>query len=204
MPARVETSVLARRLAAALAAPGGPRAGEHLLVAVSGGPDSTALLAALAELAPGHGLRLTAAHVDHGLRGVEGAAEADAVAALAARLGVPFVGQSVAVPAGPDLEARARRARYRALARVAAEVGAGRIGTGHTQDDQVETVLLPLLRGAGPPGPSGARSPSRGPRASCARATCWRAGPGGRPRRPPSRSRSPLDERSPTALAAGA
>ena len=146
MPARVETSVLARRLAAALAAPGGPRAGEHLLVAVSGGPDSTALLAALAELAPGRGLRLTAAHVDHGLRGVEGAAEADAVAALAARLGVPFVRQSVAVPAGPDLEARARRARYRALAQMAAEVGAGRIVTGHTQDDQVETVLLrPLL-----------------------------------------------------------
>src|SRR5947199_289960 len=161
MPARVETSVLARRLAAALAAPGGPRAGEHLLVAVSGGPDSTALLAALAELAPGHGLRLTAAHVDHGLRGVEGAAEADAVAALAARLGVPFVGQSVAVPAGPDLEARARRARYRALARVAAEVGAGRIVTGHTQDDQVETVLLRLLRGAGRRG-LGAMRPARG------------------------------------------
>ena len=161
MPARVETSVLARRLAAALAASGDPRAGEHLLVAVSGGPDSTALLAALAELAPGRGLRLTAAHVDHGLRGVEGAAEADAVAALAARLGVPFVRQSVAVPAGPDLEARARRARYRALAQMAAEVGAGRIVTGHTQDDQVETVLLRLLRGAGRRG-LGAMRPVRG------------------------------------------
>src|SRR5437899_10718946 len=161
MPARVETSVLARRLAAALAAPGGPRAGEHLLVAVSGGPDSTALLAALAQLAPGRGLGLTAAHVDHGLRGAEGAAEADAVAALATRLGVPFVRRAVTVPAGPDLEARARRARYQALARVAQEVGARRIVTGHTQDDQVETVLLRLVRGAGRRG-LGAMRPVRG------------------------------------------
>src|SRR5438132_349959 len=206
MPARVETSVLARRLAAALAAPGGPRAGEHLLVAVSGGPDSTALLAALAELAPGRGLRLTAAHVDHGLRGVEGAAEADAVAALAARLGVPFVRQSVAVPAGPDLEARARRARYRALAQMAAEAGAGgsvrrlprsrrrspaascRAGSSAARDGAWGRCTWRGCSGS-PPGASGARSPSRGPRASCARATCWCAGSGARPRRPPSRSR---------------
>jgi len=158
---RAETPVLVRRLAAALAAPGGPGAGEHLLVAVSGGPDSTALLAALAELASGRGLGLTAAHVDHGLRGAEGAAEADAVAALATRLGVPFVRRAVTVPAGPDLEARARRARYQALARVAQEVGARRIVTGHTQDDQVETVLLRLVRGAGRRG-LGAMRPVRG------------------------------------------
>jgi len=158
---RAETPVLVRRLAAALAAPGGPGAGEHLLVAVSGGPDSTALLAALAELASGRGLGLTAAHVDHGLRGAEGAAEADAVAALATRLGVPFVRCAVTVSAGPDLEARARRARYQVLARVAQEVGARRIVTGHTQDDQVETVLLRLVRGAGRRG-LGAMRPVRG------------------------------------------
>ena len=161
MRPRAETPVLVRRLAAALAAPGGPGAGEHLLVAVSGGPDSTALLAALAELASGRGLGLTAAHVDHGLRGAEGAAEADAVAALATRLGVPFVRCAVTVSAGPDLEARARRARYQALARVAQEVGARRIVTGHTQDDQVETLLLRLLRGAGRRG-LGAMRPARG------------------------------------------
>ena len=161
MRPRAETPVLVRRLAAALAAPGGPGAGEHLLVAVSGGPDSTALLAALAQLAPGRGLGLTAAHVDHGLRGAEGAAEADAVAALATRLGVPFVRCAVTVSAGPDLEARARRARYQALARVAQEVGARRIVTGHTQDDQVETVLLRLVRGAGRRG-LGAMRPVRG------------------------------------------
>ncbi len=161
MRTRAETPVLLRRLAAALAAPGGPAAGEHLLVAVSGGPDSTALLAALAELAPRRGLRLTAAHVDHGLRGAEGAAEAERVAALATRLGVPFVRRAVPVSAGPDLEARARRARYQALARLAGEVGARRIVTGHTQDDQVETLLLRLLRGAGRRG-LGAMRPARG------------------------------------------
>ncbi len=161
MRTRAETPVLVRRLAAALAAPGGPAAGEHLLVAVSGGPDSTALLAALAELAPRRGLRLTAAHVDHGLRGAEGAAEAERVAALATRLGVPFVRRAVPVSAGPDLEARARRARYQALARLAGEVGARRIVTGHTQDDQLETLLLRLLRGAGRRG-LGAMRPARG------------------------------------------
>jgi tRNA(Ile)-lysidine synthase len=158
---RAATPVLVRRLAAALDAPGGPAAREHLLVAVSGGPDSTALLAALAELAPGRGLGLTVAHVDHGLRGAEGAAEADRVAALAARLGVPFVRRAAAVPAGPDLEARARGARYQALVGLADEVGAQRIVTGHTQDDQVETLLLRLLRGAGRRGLGGMR-PVRG------------------------------------------
>jgi len=158
---RAETPVLVRRLAAALATPDGPAAGEHLLVAVSGGPDSTALLVALAELAPARGLRLTAAHVDHGLRGAEGVAEADQVAALATRLGVLFVRRAAPVPAGPDLEARARRTRYQALARLAGEVGARRIVTGHTQDDQVETLLLRLLRGAGRRG-LGAMRPARG------------------------------------------
>ena len=161
MPSRGETPVLVRHLAAALAAPGGVTGGDHLLVAVSGGPDSTALLVGLAELAPARDLRLTAACVDHGLRGAEAAREADAVAALAARLGVPFVRRAVTILPGPDLEARARRARYQALARVAAEVGARRIVTGHTQDDQVETVLLRLLRGAGRRG-LGAMRPARG------------------------------------------
>ena len=150
--------VLLQKLAAALEAPGGPVPGEHLLVAVSGGPDSTALLAALAELAPGRGLRLTAAHVDHGLRGGEGAEEAAQVAALATRLGVGFAGRTIAVGAGADLESRARRARYRALGAMAEEVGATRLVTGHTRDDQVETLLLRLLRGAGRRGLGGMRA----------------------------------------------
>jgi tRNA(Ile)-lysidine synthase len=153
--------ILLRKLAAAVDAPGGLRRGEHALVAVSGGPDSTALLAALAELAADRALRLTAAHVDHGLRGPEGAADAAAVGALAARLGAGYVARALALRPGPDLEARARAARYRALAAMASEVGATRILTAHTQDDQVETFLLRLLRGAGRRG-LGAIRPARG------------------------------------------
>jgi tRNA(Ile)-lysidine synthase len=159
--ARAGAPRLLRALDAALDAAGGPRPGEHLLVAVSGGPDSTALLAGLAELAGARRLRVTAAHVDHGLRGAESTQEGTRVAALAARLGVGFVGASVEVGHGGDLAARARRARYEALARLAAEVGATRIVTGHTRDDQAETVLLRLLRGAGRRGLGGI-SPARG------------------------------------------
>lgn len=160
--AREALPPLLRKLRAALDGPGGPRAGTHLLVAVSGGPDSTALLAGLTELCPERGVTLTAAHVDHGLRGAEGAREGEAVAALAAQLGVRFSRRAVVVEPGPGgVEARARRTRYRALARLAAEAGATRIATGHTQDDQVETVLLRLLRGAGRRGLGGMR-PVRG------------------------------------------
>ncbi|TMA53895.1 MAG: tRNA lysidine(34) synthetase TilS [Deltaproteobacteria bacterium] len=150
--------VLERKLAAALDGPAAPRAEEHLLAAVSGGPDSTALLAGLAALAPARGFRVTAAYVDHGLRGTEGAAECARVAALAGQLGVPFVSRTVAVPPGTGREARARHARYAALADMAAEVGAGRIATGHTQDDQAETLVFRLLRGAGRRGLGGMRS----------------------------------------------
>ncbi len=143
-----------RALAAALDAPGAPERGAHLLVAVSGGPDSTALLAGLAELRSRFGLRLTAAHVDHALR-AESAAEGDAVAALSARLGVSLVRRRVAIGRGADLEARARRGRYQALRAMATEVEAEWIVTGHSLDDQVETILLHLLRGAGRRGLAG-------------------------------------------------
>jgi tRNA(Ile)-lysidine synthase len=147
-------------LAAALAAPGAPGRGAHVLAAVSGGPDSTALVAALAELRASHGLVVTAAHLDHALR-AESAAEAEAVAALCARLGVPCARRRVEIRRGGDLEARARQARYRALRETAATVGAAWIATGHTLDDQAETVLLRLLRGAGRGGLGGMR-PVRG------------------------------------------
>ena len=150
-----------RKLAAALGMAGAPRAGERLLVAVSGGPDSTALLAGLAALTPARALPVTAAHVDHGLRGREGAVECARVADLARQLGVGFVSRAVVVAAGPGVEARARRARYAALGDMATEVGATRIVTGHTQDDQAETVMLRLLRGAGRRGLGGIR-PVRG------------------------------------------
>ncbi len=155
------TSPLLRILLRALDAVGGPGAGEHLVVAVSGGPDSTALLAALSDLAPARSLQLTAAHVDHGLRGHESAAEGRGVAALAAQLGVGFVSRAAVVEPGAGVEARARQLRYRALAAMARAAGATWIVTAHTLDDQAETLLLRLLRGAGRGG-LGGMSPVRG------------------------------------------
>ncbi len=117
---------------------------HDLALAVSGGADSLALLA----LACASGRHAVAYHVDHGLRSGS-AGEADVVRAVAARFGAGFVALSVTVERGPNLEARARAARYAALP-------AG-VATGHTQDDQAETVLLNLLRGAGPDGLAGMR-----------------------------------------------
>ena len=119
--------------------------GPHeLALAVSGGADSLALLA----LACAAGRHAVAYHVDHGLR-PGSADEADVVREVAARFGAGFVALRVTVERGSNLEARARAARYAALP-------AG-VATGHTQDDQAETVLLNLLRGAGPDGLAGMR-----------------------------------------------
>ena len=109
---------------------------------MSGGADSLALLA----LAVASGCRATAVHVDHGLR-PGSAAEAETVAAAAARLGAGFRAEQVQVGPGPNLEARARAARRAVLGEEAA--------TGHTMDDQAETVLLNLLRGAAADGLAG-------------------------------------------------
>ncbi len=108
---------------------------------------------ALLVLAVAAGCDVTAVHVDHGLR-PESAGEAEVVADAASRLGAGFWGERVEVEAGPNLEARAREARLRVLP-------AGAL-TGHTADDRAETVLLNLIRGAGPRGAAGiARSPRR-------------------------------------------
>lgn len=149
LPAVARRSRLLDVLAAALRAVPDWQPAEHLLVAISGGPDSTALLAGLTHLRHRFGHRVTAAHVAHALRGAESERDQAAAAALAARLGVPFEVLPAAIAPGANLEARARRARYRALAAAARRLGATRIVTGHTRDDQVETVLLRLLRGAG-------------------------------------------------------
>lgn len=134
--------------------------GERVLVACSGGPDSAALLAVLSRLSGELDLSLTAASVDHGLR-PDAALEVDVAAALAERFDVPFARLSVEVPAaGASLQAKAREERYGALRAEAARVGAARIAVGHTLDDQAETVLSRLLRGAGTRGLSGI-SPAR-------------------------------------------
>lgn len=122
-----------------------------IVCACSGGPDSTALLHVLAGLRRPLDLKLTACAVDHGLR-PEAGEEIALVRELAASLQVPFEGVSLRVANGPNLMARARDARYAALRDVAARVGATLIATGHTADDRAETVLMRMLRGAGPRG----------------------------------------------------
>lgn len=109
--------------------------GGKVRCGVSGGADSVALLI----LARAAGLDVTAIHVDHGLR-VGSAAEADVVRSIADRFGAGFESRSVVVEPGPNLEARARAARYAALP--------DGVLTGHTADDQAETVLLALIRGS--------------------------------------------------------
>jgi len=118
-----------------------------VLVATSGGPDSMALLDVLARLAPARGLRLLAHGVDHGLR-PEAGAELDLAADHARKLAVPFDRTRVRVPLGGNLQARARTARWEALA-VAARRHAATVATAHHADDRAETVLLRLFRGAG-------------------------------------------------------
>ena len=102
-----------------------------VVVGCSGGADSTALLA----LAADAGLAPVAVHVDHGLR-AGSADEAGVVAAVAARLGTGFRAVCVTIEPGPNLEARARDARYAALEDVRADVGASAVLVGHTADDQ--------------------------------------------------------------------
>lgn len=121
-----------------------PPAGTAVTAAVSGGPDSSALLALAVEA----GCAVIAVHVDHGLRDGS-AAEAEVVQALAARLGAGFVCRRAVVAPGPNLEARARAARQAVLPEGAM--------TGHTADDQAETIVLNLLRGAGLEGLAGMR-----------------------------------------------
>lgn len=123
-----------------------PPPGTAVTCAVSGGADSLALLV----LATAAGLRATAVHVDHGLR-PGSSAEAGVVADAAARLGAAFRSERVHVADGPNLEERARTARWSVLPPDAL--------TGHTADDRAETVLANLLRGAGPRG-LGALGPS--------------------------------------------
>ncbi len=125
--------------------------GDVVLVAVSGGGDSTALLHVLARLRSKIGHELVAHGVDHGLR-AEAGAELDLAAGVARSLGVTMTRSRVEVPRGGNLQARAREARLGALREAASRAGAKVIATGHHADDRAETVLLRLLRGAGPRG----------------------------------------------------
>lgn len=152
-PATSETAPLTAQEAAALFAPlADDRA---LVVAVSGGPDSAALLALLAEWAAAGRCRLQAVTVDHGLR-PEAAGEAVLVAALCAELGVPHrVRRWEGEKPQSGLQERARAARYALLAEEAGACGAGAIVTAHTLDDQAETLLMRMAAGSGLTGLAG-------------------------------------------------
>lgn len=130
---------------------------ETVHCAVSGGPDSTALAA----LSVAAGRPAVLHHVDHGLR-PDSAAEVQLVAALAAQLGAEFVAHEVDVEPGPNLEERCRQARFAVLP--------PDVCTGHTADDQAETILANLMRGAGSRGLSALRPSNRHPIAALRRA----------------------------------
>lgn len=153
--------LLPRRVAVFAAARHLLEPGDRILVAVSGGPDSVALLSVLAELAPAWALELAACHVHHGLRGREADEDADFVAALCRSLGIPIRVEHRSPTGSPRRRARqslqdwAREARYAALRRVADDLGLRKIALGHTADDQAETVLLWMVRGAGLTGLTG-------------------------------------------------
>jgi tRNA(Ile)-lysidine synthase len=141
--------------------------GKAIGVAVSGGPDSVALLKALVALGPRQGWRLVVLHVNHTLRGRESGADQRFVRALARRHRFPFRTQKIdyggtgATPPHDVSEERLRTLRYSLLCRMAKESGTGAVALGHHRDDLAETVLMHLLRGSGPAGMGGFKAKSR-------------------------------------------
>jgi len=135
-------------------------AGDHILVALSGGADSMCLLGILLETARERSLTLSAAHYNHCLRGAESARDRNFCAVWCAEKGVPFFTEdgdvsAAARKAGRGLEETARIMRYDFLTRTASALGATKIATAHTADDNVETVLMHMARGTGLAGLSG-------------------------------------------------
>ena len=132
--------------------------GQHLLVAVSGGPDSVALLSVLAGLVSTWKLKLTAVHFNYLLRGSESEGDEAFVSALCHEKNIPLLIRFPNLVRGKrqsSVQALARDARYAAMNSIAYEIGADRIAVGHTANDQAETVLMWMLRGAGLTGLSG-------------------------------------------------
>ena len=139
--------------------------GKRVAVAVSGGSDSMGLLLLLQDLVPRWGWQLTVLHFNHQLR-AESSQEAELVRRLAARRGLEcHVGQEDVQARmrlkEKNLEEAARQARYGFFAEICSGLGIDYLATGHTADDQAETVLFHLLRGSGPAGLAGIRPSSR-------------------------------------------
>ena len=128
------------------------REGDSVLCALSGGADSVALLVILKELAPNLGITLFAAHLNHGIRGEEADRDESHCRDLCQKLNVPFVSEKVDVPtecktSGEGLEECARRLRYTFLRKAASDFGSNKICTAHHADDNIETVLMHMIRG---------------------------------------------------------
>lgn len=139
--------------------------GDHVLAAVSGGVDSMVMLDVLAGLAPALGFRLSAASLDHGLRGDQGKAECELVARRCQELGIEHRSGTVDTAARVETEKStiqeaARELRYEFLRRCCRELGANRLTLAHHRDDQAETVLLRLFSGSGLTGLAGMRHSS--------------------------------------------
>jgi len=128
--------------------------GDHVVVAVSGGADSTALLLCLETLASEFDLTLTAAHLNHRIRAAEADGDEEFARKLAAQMGLPFISETAelkqqAAASGINLEELARRKRYEFLRRAASQIEAQKIAVGHTMNDQAETALFRFIRGSG-------------------------------------------------------
>ncbi len=127
---------------------------RHLVVAVSGGPDSVCLLHILMKLREELDIKLHVAHLNHQLRGAEAEADAQYVSHLACQLGIPATIEQRDIKAyqaqqRTSLEEAAREERYTFLAEVARSIGTDRVAVGHTTDDHIETILMHLIRGTG-------------------------------------------------------
>lgn len=134
--------------------------GDHVLIGLSGGPDSVCLLTILNKLKHELGVHLSAAYIDHGLRPDETPYEIDFCRDLCNSLGMPFITRSIDVKSYVkerklNKQEAARELRYRVLNEIAAETAANKIALGHNAGDQAETIVMRLFRGTGPSGLSG-------------------------------------------------
>jgi tRNA(Ile)-lysidine synthase len=134
--------------------------GDRIVVAVSGGPDSMALLACLNVLADEYGIRLCIAHLNHGIRQEHADRDEQFVQQISQSMGIPFQSKKIHIPSlkrktGKSLEEIGREERYRFLIDVAHQCGAQKIALGHHLQDQTETILMNFLRGSGSEGLKG-------------------------------------------------
>ena len=159
------TAAWSRRYRDTLVRYGALASGETVILGVSGGPDSLCLLHVMRRLAPTLGIKLHVGHLDHGIRGDEAEEDARYVREICRDWETPCTLERADVPAlaaakGLAIEEEARRARYAFLADLARRLGSGAVAVAHHADDQVETVLMHLLRGSGMAGLRGMRPAS--------------------------------------------